>query len=211
MGRQSEPPLLCCLCRLPANLIELSSAFATAAISLAAADGLGRLPVPACPPRRGTSTNPSKLLKKLRKQRLAATKGIIKGEEGEVGCSSRRCSSERLRGAAIQRHQAASPATARRVLRPLLRCRPGEAQQPAGRRQPVPQEEVEEERLRACCRPSLLSAFLLLPHHPARTASLSSLFFSAARTARALLVLQEQFSRGAGHAPQCRYEWVVNH
>lgn len=28
----------------------------------------------------GTSTNPSKLLKKLRKQRLAATKGIIKGQ-----------------------------------------------------------------------------------------------------------------------------------
>jgi hypothetical protein len=35
------------------------------------------LPCPAC---RGASTNPSKLLKKLRKKRIAATKGLVKGQ-----------------------------------------------------------------------------------------------------------------------------------
>ena len=33
--------------------------------------------LPAC---RGASTNPSKLLKKLRKTRIAATKGLVKGQ-----------------------------------------------------------------------------------------------------------------------------------
>jgi len=34
-----------------------------------------------CPFGRTTSTNPAKLLKKLRKQRMAATKGIVKGQK----------------------------------------------------------------------------------------------------------------------------------
>lgn len=44
-------------------------------------------PLPAAPacraphPRRGASTNPAKVLKRLRKARLAATRGVVQGQK----------------------------------------------------------------------------------------------------------------------------------